>query len=418
VRAAARRGDLPARLLVGASAGSEVWDLIEELRAASPAMHRGRFGFMTVDHAAAREVLSSADFRATTPAQANGPLSRLADRVAPDILHPLTPPSLLVTEPPVHTRLRRLVVRVFTARAVENLRARTEQIAHDLLDGLAAQAMAGTPVDLVEAYCSQLPVAVISEVLGVPASERDTVLALGAGATPSLDFGLVWRRYRSVDGALRAFESWLDTHIERLRREPGEDLLSQLIEATDQEGRLNPTELKSVAALVLAAGFETTVNLLGGGASLLTHHPAQLAVLRDEPWLWPNAVEEVLRLDPPVLLTARTSLTPTTIAGIDLPAEAQVATVFAGANRDPKVFTEPTTFDVARANARDHLSFSYGRHHCLGASLARMEGEVGLRALFDRYPNLEILAGARRRDTRILRGFTTLPVTLAGRARG
>ena len=211
---------------------------------------------------------------------------------------------------------------------------------------------------------------------------------------------------------LRDFTQWLDAHIEQLRRHPGEDLLSQLIEARDEEGALDDRELRATAGLVLAAGFETTVNLLGNAIALLDRHPDQLGRLRAEPALWPNAVDEALRLDPPVLMTVRMCARATSVAGIEVPKDALVVTILAGANRDPWVFDHPERFDVARENARDHVSFSGGRHYCLGASLARMEGEVGLRAISERFPGMRLLPGARRRPTRILRGYETLPARL------
>ncbi|ONH21922.1 cytochrome P450 [Pseudofrankia asymbiotica] len=412
VRTAARRGDLQGRLIVAGAGGGEVWDAVEQVRRAGP-LYRGRFAFLTVDHAVTREVLAGGDFRAGSPVRTGGLLGGLMARTAPDLLHPMEPPSLLVTEPPTHTRHRQLVSRVFTARAVQNLRTRTEQIASELLDGLATAAAAGEPVDLVAAYCALLPVTVISEILGVPPGERPRVLALGSGVAPSLDFGLGFWQFRSVTAAMRDFESWLTGHIAQLRRERGEDLLSQLIAARDQDGGLDESELKSIAGLVLAAGFETTVNLLGNGIALLSGHPEQLGRLRGQPELWPGAVEEILRIDPPVLLTGRISTRDLDVRGVEVPAGSYVVTVLAGANRDPKVFAEPETFDVARANARDHVSFSAGRHFCLGASLARMEGEVGLRAFFDRYPDATPLPGARRRSNRVLRGWSRLPARLS-----
>jgi cytochrome P450 len=325
---------------------------------------------------------------------------------------PLEPPSLLVTEPPDHTRYRRLVTRVFSVRAVETLRERARQVADELLDALDG----AEQTDLVSSYCTLLPVTLITEILGVPLHERRRVLAFGEGAAPSLDLGLSWREFRHVEATLAAFDAWLTQHLARLRAEPGNDLLSQLVTASEDGTRLTDRELKATAGLILAAGFETTVNLLGNGTALLHHNPDQLALLRREPRLWPNAVDEILRVDPPVLLTGRTAVRPTRVAGVPLPKGAVVTTVLAAANRDPDVFTEPAVFDVARSNAKDHVSFSAGRHFCLGAALARMEGEVGLRALFDRYPDLQVLPGARRRDTRILRGFARLPVALGQRA--
>lgn len=411
VRGAGRRGDLQAELIrVGAGGGDEVLDVIEQIRAAGP-LYRSGIGHVATSHAAVREVLTSEDFRTGFPGR-DGVLGRLTDWSAPRTVHPVEPPSLLVTEPPDHTRYRKLVTKVFTARAVQRLRGRTEEIAADLLDRLEARA--DRPVDLVEEYCSLLPVTVIAEILGVPESERERVLAFGAAAAPSLDFGLGFRRYRSVQNALASFDAWLTDHLEQLRREPGDNLLSQLVAARDEGRGLDEVELKSTAGLVLAAGFETTVNLLGNGIALLHDHPDQLALVRAEPERWPNVVEEVLRLDPPVLLTGRFCLRDTTVAGQPVRAGQMVTTVLAGANRDPEVFEDPTRFDVTRPNAREHISFSAGRHHCLGASLARMEGEVGLRALFDRFPDLERLPGARRRTTRILRGYEVLPVRLRG----
>ena len=163
---------------------------------------------------------------------------------------------------------------------------------------------------------------------------------------------------------------------------------------------------------MLAAGFETTVNLLSNGSSLLCTNPDQLALLRDDPSLWPNAIDEILRYDPPVLLTGRTATHDTEVGGTTVRKGQRFTTLLAAANRDPNVFTDPNRFDVTRPNAKDHVSFSAGRHFCLGAALARMEGDVGLRTLFDRYPDVQQLDGSSRRDTRILRGFATLPVRL------
>jgi cytochrome P450 len=366
---------------------------------------------VTVDHAAVRAVLTSPDagarFVRGERTNAAGRLLAWAMEDAP--LGPITPPSLLVTEPPDHTRYRKLVSRVFTARAVENLRGRTQQIATELLDRIDPR----SPVDLVEAYCSLLPVTVIAEILGVPELDRDKVLRMGAAAAPSLDLGLSWPTFRHVESALREFDVWLRQHLEGLRRHPGNDLLSQLVAAQEDGVGLTDVELRSVAGLVLAAGFETTVNLLGNGIALLASHREQRRLLAEREDLWPNAVEEVLRLDPPVLLTGRMATTDTEIAGVPMRRGSMMVALLAGANRDPRVFPKPETFDVTRPNARDHLSFSAGRHFCLGAALARMEGEVGLRTLFQRYPEPRLENGSVRRSTRVLRGYERLPVTLS-----
>jgi cytochrome P450 len=409
LRRAAERGDLQARLIqVGARGTDDVFDLIEEIRSRGP-LYRSRIGYVATSHAAVRQLLTSDDFRSGFPTN-EGPLGKVARWAAPRTLHPVEPPSLLVTEPPDHTRYRRLVTRVFTMRAVERLRHRTEDIAAELLDALEPRA-AG-PVDLVESYCSLLPVTVIAEILGVPEEERARVLDFGSAAAPSLDLGLGYRRYRAVSRALEQFDAWLGRHLDDLRRAPGDNLLSELAAARDDGVGLDETELKATAGLVLAAGFETTVNLLGNGIALLHDHPDERARVAADPTLWPNVVEEVLRLDPPVLLTGRMAVRDTELAGQPVRAGSMVTAILGGANRDPDVFPDPARFDVARTNARDHIAFSAGRHHCLGAQLARMEGDVGLRAIWERFPDLRLEPGARRRETRILRGFETLPAVL------
>ena len=412
LRRSARQRDLHGRMFVATQSGNP-WALgpvLDELRAQGP-FYRGRFASVTADHAAVRALLSSPDVGTglVPPSRGSGLARAQAWAAQGAPLGPLTPPSLLVTEPPDHTRYRTLVSGVFSARAVERLRDRTQQIATELLDEVDPR----SPVDLVASYCSLLPVTVITEILGVPQRDREKVLRLGAAAAPSLDLGLSWTRFRHVESALREFDEWLGQHIDGLRREPGDDLLSQLLLAQEDGVGLTDVELRSTAGLVLAAGFETTVNLLGNGIALLAGSPAQRRRLAEDGSLWPNAVEEVLRFDPPVLLTGRMTLSDTLIAGVPMQRGSVMVALLAGANRDPDVFSEPDTFDVTRHNAREHLSFSAGRHFCLGAALARMEGEVGLRTVLERYPEARLERGAVRRSTRILRGYERLPVTLS-----
>lgn len=412
LRRAARQADLHGRMFVASQSSdpSALEPILDELRDHRP-FFRGRYASVSVDHAAVRAVLSSPDVcSGIVPTKGVGRLARLNSWSMRDVpLGPLTPPSLLVSEPPDHTRYRKLVSRIFSARTVEQLRLRTQQIATDLLDQIDPT----SPVDLVAAYCSLLPVTVIAEILGIPERDREKVLRLGAAAAPSLDVGLSWREFRRVESALRAFDEWLGQHLDNIRRRPGNDLLSQLVAAQEDGVGLTDVELRSTAGLVLAAGFETTVNLLGNGIALLATHSEQRRVLAEREELWPNAVDEVLRLDPPVLLTGRIARNDTEVAGVPMRQGSVMVVLLAGANRDPLVFEEPAQFDVSRTNARDHISFSAGRHYCLGAALARMEGEVGLRTLFERHPDLRIEQGAVRRTTRILRGYALLPLTLS-----
>ena len=407
LQVAARRGDLQGRLAIQASTDADLTGLFDEIRSQGP-VASSRVGYVTTHHAAVKEILSSDAFQTIRSAPGNPLLAKVLAWSARSTLHPVEPPSLLVSEPPAHTRYRKLVTRVFTVRAVEQLRVRTQEIADELLDGLDPS----RPVDLIEAYCGLLPVTVISEILGVPPGERETILAFGRVAAPSLDLGLSWPVFRSVESTLAAFDAWLIRHLDTLRANPGDNLLSQLIAAREDGVGLTESELKATAGLVLAAGFETTVNLLGNGIALLARHPEQLQELRERPESWSNAVDEILRYDPPVLLTGRTCVRDTEVQGVPVRRGAVVGTVLAGANRDPEIFDDPGAFSVTRPNAREHVSFGAGRHYCLGASLARMEGEVGLRAIFERFPDLRPLAGAHRRQTRILRGFEHLPTAL------
>lgn len=411
-RARARRGDLQARVVGATNSGGDLpTDLFDAIREAGP-FYRGGLALATSRHDVVREVLASPDVAAGRIAATDGVLARpaaWADRSAPT--GPLTPPSLLAIEPPDHTRMRKLVTRVFSVRAVERLRERTEEVAAELVEPLARRVEKDEPVNLVEALAAPLPVTVICEVLGVPEEDRERVRHFGDMAAPSLDLGLSLQRFREVEAALRDFERWLEAHVERVRQDPGEDLFSQLVAARDDDGgQLDDLELKATAGLVLAAGFETTVNLISNAVSLLAEHPEQrkALVVGEVPWL--SAVDEALRFDPPVLLTARTAVRDTEIAGTRVREGSPMVAMLAGANRDPEVFAEPNHFDVTRENAADHISFSSGRHYCLGAALARMEGEVALRTLHERLPELRVLPGAERRETRILRGWAQLPV--------
>jgi cytochrome P450 len=404
-----RRGDPQARLIADPAVRANPIPFIEEIRSHGRIV-KSRAGYLTVDHEIAHELLRSDDFR-VTEIGANLPktLRWVSDKTHTGLLHPLEPPSLLSVEPPEHTRYRKLVSSVFTTRAVAALRDRVEETAKVLLDNLADEPGV---VDIVERYCSQLPVTVIGDVLGVPDEDRPKILHFGELGAPALDMGLSWRQYWQVHQGIVGFNTWLAGHIEQLRRNPGDDLLSQLTQAADEDGRLNDRELQATAGLVLAAGFETTVNLLGNGIKMLLENPQHLETLAKRPDLWPNAVEEILRLESPVQMTARFARRDVDIAGTTIRSGELVVIYLAGANRDPAVFDDPHRFDIERPNANKHLSFSSGRHFCLGAALARAEGEVGLRALFDRYPDAHLAGSGSRRDTRVLRGWSSLPLTL------
>lgn len=398
-----RAGDLIARAVGDPSLGENPFPLYDAVRARGTVV-AGRGISATASHAAANEVLRGDAFGVAAghgelPARAR----RLLDVVAePGALGPLSPPSMLALDPPEHTRYRRLVARVFTPRAIAGLASRVEQVAEELLDRLPAHC------DLVADYAARLPVAVISEILGVPEHMRDQVSAWGDGIAVMLDPGLSWRRYRSAGRDLRAMADWFDGHVARLRRDPGDDLLSRLA-CLDGDDRLTDIELRATGLLVLGAGFETTVNLIGNAIALLDTHPDQLAAARERPDGWAGVVEEVLRYDTPVQFTVRQAYTDAEVAGTRVKAGAGVVVMLGGANRDPAVFADPHRFDVTRPNAADHLAFSGGVHYCLGANLARQEATTALRALYRRFPGLRLTGAPVRRTTRVLRGYRRLP---------
>lgn len=404
----AARGDLTASLMVDPAVVAEPWASYDALRARGP-LHDNGLVLHTAHHDVATAVLRSPDFGVVGGPSGRTPgwlrLAVAAGGRGP--LGPVTPPSMLSVDPPDHTRYRKLVTRAFTAKAVARLRTRTEEVAHGLLD-----AMDGTRADLIDDYAALLPATVIAEMLGAPVEMRRQFLEWGAGAALSLDAGLSAREFRRSERDLAALQEWMLGHFDHIRAHPGENILSALVHAHSTDGVLSTEELTSIAMLVLAAGFETTVNLIGNGAALLTAHRDQLDVLRADPARWPRAVDEVLRHDSPVQRTGRIALRDTELAGERVPAGRIVVVMLGGANRDPAVFADPARFDVTRSNAGDHIAFSSGIHYCLGAALARMEGEVGLRALFDRFPDLAPAGPPHRRPTGVLRGYDAMPVRL------
>src|SRR6185312_15061733 len=405
----ARAGEVTAALMVDPTYALDPFPHYETLRAEGPLYDNG-FAITTVSHAVTTAVLRSPDFGVIGGYSGNVPrwllLAQAIGGRGP--LGPVEPPSMLAVDQPDHTRYRKLVSRAFTARAVAALRSRTEEIADELLTGLERR----RDVDLMAEYASLLPATVIAEMLGAPVAMSRQFLAWGAEAARSLDAGLSLSEFRRSERGLCALQRWMEGHFAHLRAHPGDNIFSTLVHAHTAEGKLTQDELTATAMLLLAAGFETTVNLIGNGSTLLMEHPEQRERLRDEPALWPNAVDEMLRFDSPVQRTGRIAQCDTEVAGVPVPAGQPVMTLLGGANRDPEVFDDPQRFDVARPNAGEHVAFSSGIHYCLGAGLARMEGEVGLRALFERFPDLAAAGAPHRRATRVLRGYETMPVRL------
>ncbi len=317
--------------------------------------------------------------------------------------------SMLFLNPPDHTRIRSLVSRAFTPRRVEELRASIEAMSRGLLDDLAA----GGGGDLMARLAFPLPANVISELVGIPRTERDWLRPL------ILDLAAMLEPARGATEAERAKASrdmvraYLKELIARRRAEPADDLLSGLIAAVDGDDRLTESEMVMTVILIYGAGFETTTNLIGNMVHTLLRHPDQLARLRADRSLVPAAVEEVLRYEPPVQVDSRYAFEDVEIAGNVVQKGFVVMTLLGAANRDPAVIEDPDRFDVGRSEI-PLLSFSSGIHYCLGASLARLEGQVVLEGLLDRFGTWSALEESPPWKPRLtLRGLARLPVALS-----
>ena len=405
-----RSGDPQARLIADPAVRENPGAFADELRDKGPLI-RCRAVLMTFDHGVAHELLRSDDFRVTElGGNLPKPLRWIAQKTDPGLLHPLRPPSLLVGRTArSHAVPQAGVVGVHAESRCDAAGAGRSRPRRRCSTNSRATPTSSTS-STATARSFRSPI--IGDILGVPDEDRPRILHFGEMGAPSLDIGLSWQQFQQVNEGIVGFNSWLARHLQQLRRNPGDDLMSQIIKASDEGPRLNSDELQALAGLVLAAGFETTVNLLGNGIRMLLDAPEHLETLAARPQLWPNAVEEILRLESPVQMSARIACKDVDVAGTRVRQDELVVLHLAGANRDPNVFTDPHRFDIERDNAGRHLSFSGGRHFCLGAALARAEGEVGLRAFFERFPDARLAGIGSRRDTRVLRGWSSLPVTL------
>jgi cytochrome P450 len=315
--------------------------------------------------------------------------------------------SLLILNPPDHTRLRRLVSGAFTARRVQALRPAIERMVEDLLDGL--DGLDGE-VDFVERFAFPLPVNVIGELLGVPAADRAQFQSLVRDWTQVLEI-LSPEVLRTADPAAAAIHDYLAGLVASRRRAPAADLLSALVAVEEAGDQLTGEELLTTAALLFAAGFETTTNLLSNGLVALLANPAQLAALRDWPDLAQPAVEELLRFDSPVQLISRVVVDPVELGGLPIDEGERVVAYLGAGNRDPERFTEPDRLQLARV-ADAPLSFGGGIHYCLGAPLARLEAQIALPALLRRFPRVAPAGTPERRESLTIKGFLRLPVDL------
>ena len=313
---------------------------------------------------------------------------------------------MLNSDPPDHERLRRLVNKAFTARRIEQLRPRIEEITASLIAGIGPAA----DVDLLDAFAFPLPITVICELLGIPTEDRDDFrrwsnILISGGVEPEV------MRQAAIDMA-----TYLSDLIVAKRAEPQDDMMSALVAAADDGDRLSHDELIAMAFLLLVAGHETTVNLIANGVLALIGNPDQLAALRADRSLLPGAIEEFLRFESPVKnATLRYTVEPIDIGGVTVPAHEFVVLALGSANRDPDRYGDPDHLDIKRDTA-GHMAFGHGIHYCLGAPLARLEAEIAFNRLLDAYERIELTVPESElvwRPGMIIRGLEQFPVRLS-----
>jgi cytochrome P450 len=315
---------------------------------------------------------------------------------------------MLMRDPPDHTRLRGLVTKAFTARRIEALRDGIQVLTDRLLDKVIPLGR----MDAIRDLAFPLPVLVICELLGIPEPDRERfVTGSSSGAALLNPTPPTRAELDSANAGTLASSAYFEALFEQRRRDPRDDLITELVRAEEAGDRLTTTELRANVSLLFAAGHETTVNLIGNGLYSLLRHPDQWQILRDDPALIPNAIEEILRFESPVQAVARTVSEPVELSGVALDKHDIVVSLVGGANRDPAVFEDPERLDVTRKDLRP-LSFGGGIHFCLGAQLARIEAAVVFETILRRLPNLRLADPdhPKWRPSFVLRGLTELPV--------
>lgn len=389
----------PLMSLFTAGGRRDPYAIYEQLRTRGRVQRSSAGMWSTVDHAVADAVLRS---RQISVGLDSDPSAEALDL------------SLLQIDPPDHTRLRALVAPAFTARRMRHQEEVIGTAVGRLADDVAAR-LAHGPVDLMEAFAKPLPVVMITTLLGIPDAEVATLNRYGNAIGGALDGVQSMRHRREIDAAVAGLTALFERLIELRRREPGDDLISHLVAAEDEQ-KLTHTELLALAQVVLVAGFETTVNLIGNATSALLDRPEVWRRLVEDPSLAERVSDETLRWDPPVQMTGRQVITDLDADGVHLAAGTRVVVLLAGANRDPQIYDNPLAFDIERDNPRPHLGFGAGIHHCVGRPLAELEGRLALAALAERVPGLQRAAPETLGTGLVLHGRRTLPVRAAGSA--
>jgi cytochrome P450 len=405
VRYYAWRGDPVARWILPRSKDNP-YPLYEDIRRRG--LVRSSLGpLVTVNHATAETILRDRRFSAS-PTHQRG--YQPPSYPPGDPRAELPAADLLTLDPPDHTRIRRLVSGAFTPRAIAGLEPFIRERAVRLLDAAEAD---GPEFNLIDAFAFPLPIAVICHLLGVPAEDQERFRVWGHEVAATLEPQTSRVARHDSLAAQLALTGYLRDLVTKRRAEPDGSLLSALIAVEEEGDRLTTPELVSTALLLLVAGFETTVNLIGNGTFALLGQREQWDRLCKEPELIPGAIEELLRYDSPVQMTSRIATEDVDVDGTVIKKGIPVIVGIGGANRDPAVFAEPGRLLVDRPEAARHLSFSLGIHHCLGAALARLEGRIAMEELTRRFPQLTVAGTPVRRPLLVLRGFETIPVRAA-----
>ncbi|MFF7988531.1 cytochrome P450 [Kitasatospora xanthocidica] len=388
---------------------ADPYPLYAKARELGPAVPAGDGVFVVSGYAAVNKVLRTPAFGVATADMMAGVLPEYVEHSSLALFGR----SILQRNAPDQPRVRSLIASVFTARRVAALRPAVERAVARLLDEMAGQGADGSPVDFMDAFAFRLPVGVICELLGVPERDRYRFRGLTSDLTVVLEISEGLGGLAEADVAADELSRYFtELAAERLAR-PQDDLVSDLARiAAEDDGRLSAEELLANLVLLLVAGFETTTNLLGNGLALLFRHPEAAAGLRTGAVTPAGFTDEVLRFDSPVQATGRVALAEgLAVDGLATPPGSELTLLIGAANRDPARYERPDVFDPTRTDSQP-LSFGGGQHFCLGSQLARLEAEVAVPALLDRFPRLAPGGVATRRDRLVLRGYETLPVTV------
>lgn len=384
--------------------GAGLYEVFREVREASPVV-RGPAGVQAVlTHREVSAVLRDSRFGWGTADAVSNHFGR--DEDGREVR------QFIFMDPPDHTRIRSLVTKAFSARMIERLRPRAEELVADLVRDLKAEGAGGQPVDLMATVAHRLPALLLGELMGVPDENRgrfrEWSRAIARGLDP--DFMLTAAEIAERDGARARFNEFFTELAAQRRVEPGEDLVSQLVQVEAEGDRLSTIDLVTTCTLLLSAGYATTSNLIGNSMLALLSHPDQLAIFRANPDQVPAMVEELHRFDPPVQMISRTALQDATVGDASVNAGEPILLVIGAANHDPAVYDDPDRLDLTRRSDR-HLGFGLGIHFCVGAPLARLTAQVTLRMLADLDLSLTDQPPVAA-ESLIMRGLAQLPVAV------